>query len=93
MPNAHAADKVVLSVRIPVLVRARLEKMAKQKGWDLSRLVTSILSDSTHEISLTPAEYQEIAEAVARKHISAVNPNPAGRSKKVGKSGKGRAAE
>lgn len=67
--------------------------MAKTKGWDLSRLVTSILSDSTHEISLTPAEYQEIAEAVARKHISFINPHSPGRGKKAGKGGERGAAE
>jgi hypothetical protein len=87
MPNAHAADKVVLSVRIPITLRARLEKRAKKKGWNLSRLVISILNDAVYDIELTPQDYQEIAQAVATKTISAVSARSKRSGRKAGEKG------
>ena len=81
MPNAHSADKVILSMRIPITLRARLEKLAKKRGWNLSRLVISILNDSVYDIELTKEDYQAITEAVAAKTVSAVT----SRSKRSGR--------
>jgi len=89
MPNAHAADKVILSMRIPITLRARLEKLAKKKGWTLSRLVISILQDSVYDIELTPEDYQQIAQAVAAKTISAVSSRSKRSGRKAGEDGEG----
>jgi len=89
MPNAHAADKVILSMRIPITLRARLEKLAKKKGWNLSRLVISILNDAVYDIELTKEDYQAIAQAVAAKTVSAVTSRSKRSGRKAGEKSEG----
>jgi len=65
MANQGAPDKIHLTMRIPIALRKRLQRLAKKRGETLTDVVLSVLQKAVKDIELSPADYREIAAEVA----------------------------
>lgn len=62
MANQRHPDKTILTVWIPRTMDARLRKAAKSRKETLTELVTSLITNATSTIQLTPEDYRRIAD-------------------------------
>ncbi len=65
MANQGAADKVHLTMRIPIALRKRLQRLAKKRDETLTDVVLTVLQKAVKDIELSPADFREIAAEVA----------------------------
>lgn len=65
VPNQPHPDKVVLSLRITRALKRRVEKAAKLHGMSVTDFVEWSLTTSVRDVTLSPDDYRQIAEATA----------------------------
>lgn len=65
MPNAHSPDKEPLSLQIPRPLMGRLKLKARQMDMTLPNYIIAILTNETHDITLSSKDYEAIARATA----------------------------
>jgi hypothetical protein len=63
MPNAHSPDKEPLSLQIPRTLMGRLKLKARKLDMTLPHYIITILTNETHDITLTSKDYEAIARA------------------------------
>jgi predicted DNA binding CopG/RHH family protein len=63
MPNVHAPDKEPLSLQIPRTLMGRLKSKAKVLGMTFPHYIIMILTNETHNTTLTSQDYEAIARA------------------------------
>ena len=66
MPNAHSADKEVISFYVPRTLAVRVRKAAAMRDESLTEYLNSIFTKATLNVELTEEDYDAIAKAVAR---------------------------
>lgn len=72
MANQRSPDKTILTVWVPRTLFARLKKAALKRVETVSEYVTSLITNATQNVELSPEDYRRIADETeqAAKRLS-----------------------
>lgn len=67
MPNQRQTDKVMLRFWIPLELYEMFRKRSSELGCSMSELLTLYVVQQTKNVTLTPEEYEKIAQKIREK--------------------------
>lgn len=66
VPNQPSPDKTQLCLRLPRALKARLEKLSRQRGVSVTELVEWLLQKQTKNVELSADDYRKIADDIEK---------------------------